>query len=269
MSVALAGRSPTTFEIKSASLPLLALRLKSPDLQGLEDELRAQYGDKPDFFDDDLLVLDLSALQADAVEGEAADASPASAALDFPAIVVLLKQHRLRPLAVRGGSADQMAAAVAAGLLAAPDVRVQTAARPPEPPPTTATAVAQPEPSALEAPPPGALVIDRPLRSGQQVYARGRDLVVMAMVNPGAEVIADGHIHVYAPLRGRAIAGARGWPDARIFAREMKPELVSISGVYRTSDEALPGEVWGHAATVRLQSSEEAGDKLIFEQVNA
>ena len=90
----------------------------------------------------------------------------------------------------------------------------------------------------------------------------------MAKVNPGAEVIADGHIHIYAPLRGRAIAGARGWPDARIFAREMKPELVSISGVYRTSDEALPGEVWGHAATVRLQSSE-AGDKLIFEQVNA
>ncbi|MFD1712516.1 septum site-determining protein MinC [Ottowia sp. GY511] len=262
MSVALAGRSPTTFEIKSASLPLLALRLKSPDLQVLEDELRAQYGDKPDFFDHDLLVLDLSTLQAEASE----EASPAE--LDFPAIVALLTAHRLRPLAVRGGNDEQMAAAVAAGLLAANDVRVQTAARPPEPPPTTATA-AQPEPSALEAPPPGALVIDRPLRSGQQVYARGRDLVVMAMVNPGAEVIADGHIHVYAPLRGRAIAGARGWPDARIFAREMKPELVSISGVYRTSDEALPGEVWGHAATVRLQSSEEAGDKLIFEQVNA
>ena len=266
MSVALAGRSPTTFEIKSASLPLLALRLKSPDLQGLEDELRAQYGDKPDFFDDDLLVLDLSALQADAAEGEAAEATPASAALDFPAIVALLKQHRLRPLAVRGGSADQMAAAVAAGLLAAPDVRVQTAARPPEPPPTTATAAAQPEPSALEAPPPGALVIDRPLRSGQQVYARGRDLVVMAMVNPGAEVIADGHIHVYAPLRGRAIAGARGWAEARVFALEMRPDLVSIAGVYRTGDEPLPSSVWGQRASVRLASTE-AGDKLIYEPV--
>ena len=262
MSVAVAGRSPTTFEIKSASLPLLALRLKSPDLQGLTDELQAQYGDKPDFFDNDLLVLDLSALQAEAGE----DNAPAAAELDFPAIVELLKRHRLRPLAVRGGSAEQMAAAVTAGLLAAPDVRVQTAARQPDPPPPTATV--PPERNTLEPPPPGALVIDRPLRSGQQVYARGRDLVVMAMVNPGAEVIADGHIHVYAPLRGRAIAGARGWPDARIFAREMKPELVSISGVYRTSDEPLPGEVWGHAATVRLQSSE-AGDKLIFEPVNA
>ena len=267
MSVALAGRSPITFEIKSASLPLLALRLKSPDLQGLRDELHAQYGDKPDFFDNDLLVLDLSGLQAEQTEGDGQQASADGPELDFAAIVDLLKGHRLRPLAVRGGSADQMAAAVAAGLLAAPDVRVQSAARPAEntPPPT---ATAPPERSTLEPPPPGALVIDRPLRSGQQVYARGRDLVVMAMVNPGAEVIADGHIHVYAPLRGRAIAGARGWPEARIFAREMKPELVSISGVYRTSDEALPGEVWGQAATVRLQSTD-AGDKLIFEPVPA
>ena len=263
MSVALAGRSPSTFEIKSASLPLLALRLKSPDLQGLTDELQAQYGDKPDFFDNDLLVLDLSALQA---EADAEHKAPAAAELDFPAIVELLKRHRLRPLAVRGGSPGQMAAAVATGLLVAPDVRVQTAAKPSEVPPSTASV--PPERNTLEPPPPGALVIDRPLRSGQQVYARGRDLVVMAMVNPGAEVIADGHIHVYAPLRGRAIAGARGWPDARIFAREMKPELVSISGVYRTSDEPLPGEAWGHAATVRLQSSE-AGDKLIFEPVAA
>ncbi len=109
-------------------------------------------------------------------------------------------------------------------------------------------------------------MIERPLRSGQQVYARGRDLVLLAMVNPGAEVVADGHIHVYAPLRGRALAGARGWGEARIFAREMRPDLVSIAGVYRTSEEPLPPEVWGHAASVRLASTE-AGDKLIFEPI--
>ena len=263
MSVALTGRSPTTFEIKSASLPLLALRLKSPDLQVLEGELRAQYGDKPGFFEDDLLVLDLAALQPEADEAGQAP----SADIDFAALIALLQAHRLRPLAVRGGNARQTEQAVAAGLLAAPDVRVQSSARPAEPAPTQAPA---PAPAAahdaLDAPPPGALVIDKPLRSGQQVYARGRDLVVMAMVNAGAEVIADGHIHIYAPLRGRAIAGARGWPEARIFALEMKPELVSISGVYRTSEEALPEAVWGHAATVRLQSTD-AGDKLIFEPV--
>ena len=259
MSVALTGRSPTTFEIKSASLPLLALRLKSPDLQVLADELRAQYGDKPGFFEDDLLVLDLAALQPEATE----DGQAPSADIDFAALIALLQAHRLRPLAVRGGNARQTEQAEAAGLLAAPDVRVQSSARPAEPAPAPAPAAAH---DALDAPPPGALVIDKPLRSGQQVYARGRDLVVMGMVNAGAEVIADGHIHIYAPLRGRAIAGARGWPEARIFALEMKPELVSISGVYRTSEEALPEAVWGHAATVRLQSTD-AGDKLIFEPV--
>ncbi len=109
-----------------------------------------------------------------------------------------------------------------------------------------------------------ALVIDRPLRSGQQVYARGRDLVVMSMVNAGAEVIADGHIHVYAPLRGKAIAGARGNADARIFALSLEPELVSIAGIYRTTDTPLPPEVWGQPTQVRLVSGPE-GDRLVME----
>ena len=251
MSVALAGRSPNTFEIKSASLPLLALRLKSPDLDALADELVTQYGDRPDFFEDDAVVLDLSAL-----EGEHAEA-----ALDFQRLGELLHQRRLRLLAVRGGSPAQRDAASAVGLLLAPEVLVQAAPRPPEPAP----AIRRPEPAPAEPlPAPGALVIERPLRSGQQIYARGRDLVVLAMVNAGAEVVADGHVHVYAPLRGRVIAGARGWSEARVFAREMRPELVSIAGVYRTSDEPLPTEVWGRAASVRLESSE-AGDKLVFE----
>ena len=113
----------------------------------------------------------------------------------------------------------------------------------------------------------GALVIDKPLRSGQQVYARGRDLVVLAMVNAGAEVIADGHIHVYAPLRGKAMAGARGNTDARIFALELNAELLSIAGVYRTSEHPLPAQVQGRAAQVRLVATEE-GDKLVFDAMS-
>ena len=108
-----------------------------------------------------------------------------------------------------------------------------------------------------------ALVLDKPLRSGQQLYAKGRDLIVLAMVNPGAEVIADGHIHVYAPLRGKAIAGARGFTGARIFAQSMDPELISIAGIYRTSENPLPPEVRGRAAQVALQSTTE-GDKLVI-----
>jgi septum site-determining protein MinC len=115
-------------------------------------------------------------------------------------------------------------------------------------------------------PAPGALVIDKPLRSGQQIYARGRDLVVMAMVNPGAEVIADGHIHVYAPLRGKAIAGARGDADARIFALSMAPELISIAGIYRTSEVPLPESIQGKAAQVRLVPGPD-GDKLTIDPI--
>lgn len=254
MSVALAGNAPATFEIKSAHLPLVALMLKSSDLGRLAEEFAQRFGDMPDFFDHDPLVIDLHPLNV----------AEAHALPDFGALQTLLRQYRLTPLAVRGGTIEQTALAVAAGLTPTPDATVQRTApavvpteiaAPPEP-----VAVAQPMPT------PGALVIDKPLRSGQQVYARGRDLVVMAMVNPGAEVIADGHIHVYAPLRGKAIAGARGNADARIFALSLAPELISIAGIYRTSEVALPESVQGKTAQVRLVPGPD-GDKLVIDAI--
>ena len=99
--------------------------------------------------------------------------------------------------------------------------------------------------------------MDKPLRSGQQVYARGGDLVVLAVVSYGAEVIADGSIHVYAPLHGRALAGASGDAGARIFALALEPELVSIAGVYRTFDEGFPAELSRQPAQIRL-----VGDRI-------
>ena len=92
------------------------------------------------------------------------------------------------------------------------------------------------------------------------MYARGADLVVLAVVSYGAEVIADGSIHVYGPLRGRAIAGARGDATARIFSTCMEPQLVAIAGTYRTTDTALPADVQGRPAQVRL-----VGDTLAVE----
>ena len=106
------------------------------------------------------------------------------------------------------------------------------------------------------------MVIDKPLRSGQKVYARGSDLVVLAMVNQGAEVVADGHIHVYAPLRGKAMAGASGNVNARIFSLSLEPELISIAGVYRTSENPLPANVHGKPAQVQL--SNDGQDKLLI-----
>jgi septum site-determining protein MinC len=106
------------------------------------------------------------------------------------------------------------------------------------------------------------MVIDKPLRSGQKVYARGSDLVVLAMVNQGAEVVADGHIHVYAPLRGKAMAGASGNVQARIFSLCLEPELISIAGVYRTSENPLPAAVHGKPAQVQL--SNDGQDRLLI-----
>jgi septum site-determining protein MinC len=111
------------------------------------------------------------------------------------------------------------------------------------------------------------LVVSKPLRSGQKVYARGGDLVVLAMVNRGAEVIADGNIHVYAPLRGKAMAGARGNTSARIFSLCLEPELVSIAGIYRTTEQELAREVLGQPAQVRL--SDDGKEKLIIEPLKS
>lgn len=231
--------TPSTFEIKSANLPLVALLLKSSDIAAVSRELALRFGDTPDFFDHDALVIDLTPLQ-----------TLNKARVDFPALIALLRRYRLAPLAVRGGNPAQMSAALQAGLISAPESHL-VAPRP---------AAAAPEPPAA---PPGALIIDKPLRSGQQVYARGRDLVMLSIVNAGAEVIADGHIHVYAPLRGKAMAGARGNTDARIFALTMEAELLSIAGIYRTSENPFPPDIAGKAAQVQLTPGPD-GEKLVM-----
>ena len=93
---------------------------------------------------------------------------------------------------------------------------------------------------------------------------RDRDLVMLARGNVGAEVIADGNVHVYSPLRGRAMAGARGDADARIFALALEPELISIAGVYRTGEEPLPETVRGKPTQVRLVTGPD-GERLVLE----
>ena len=241
--------SPATaavYDIKSADLPLVAFQLKSRDLQAVAQALQTQLAETPGFFDQDPALIDL--------DGLVEDESP----IDFVGLMQLLRQHQLQPVAVKTTHSGWLQAAKEAGLAQADDARIRrqapTAAAPSTPAPApVATAVA---PALTDA-----MVIDKPLRSGQQVYAKGRDLIVLAMVNPGAEVLADGHIHIYAPLRGKAIAGARGFTGARIFAQSMDPELISIAGVYRTSENPLPAEVRGQAAQVSLQTGPD-GDKL-------
>ncbi|MFH0132964.1 septum site-determining protein MinC [Variovorax sp. VaC1] len=254
-----AARTKAVFEFKSATLPLIAVILKTSDLDVLAEALDAQLADSPDFFEQEPVVIDLSLLQGQDEDGGNADAT---AEIDFAALRSLLARHQTQPIAVRGGNAAQNAAARAAGLSLAA-MPSAPAPRPPAPPAEAPAASEAPQ-IVREVPVPanGTLLIDKPLRSGQQVYARGGDVVVTAVVSFGAEVIADGNVHVYAPLRGKAIAGARGNTEARIFSTCMEAQLVAIAGIYRTNEVPLPDTVLGKSAQVRLDGKKIAIDAI-------
>ncbi|MGN6830938.1 septum site-determining protein MinC [Paucibacter sp. M5-1] len=261
-----ACRAHEVFELKSASLSLLTLVLKTGDLTQLSAELRQRLGGTPEVFNHDPLLIDFSQLpqtEPGNEPGQAQLSLDAEPPIDLPALLALLREYRMQPVAVVGAGPGLLARALALGLAEAP-----------EPEPVAPRAEARVETVVQEVvrevvhevvrEVPGdavkTLVIDKPLRSGQQVYAKGGDLVVLALVNHGAEVIADGHIHVYAPLRGKAIAGARGNTDARIFATSMEAELIAIAGIYRTTENPLPDTVFAKPAQIRLE-----GEKLVME----
>jgi septum site-determining protein MinC len=255
-------QTPESFKIKSAHLQTVALMIKTADWSALAADLTAKFGplgETPDFFERDALILDFSNLDANL---------PVQ---DFAPLLKVLKACRLVPVAVRGANAAWIESARTFGLVEAPlDMpRMSTLAEATAVP--TLTEIAAPEvviqetshKAVREVAGVATMVIDKPLRSGQKIYARGADLVILAMVNQGAEVVADGNIHVYAPLRGKAMAGASGNVHARIFSTCLEPELISIAGIYRTSEKPLADDVRGKAAQVRL--SNDGQDKLLIE----
>jgi septum site-determining protein MinC len=233
----------SVLELRSAALTLIAVVLKTTELDALAVELEQRASVMPGLFEDEPVAIDLSCVRE------------AEEPVNFAELISLLRRHRLVPVAARGGNEEQMAAAFAAGLVEAPEGTRPSRQPPGAPPPVLSERIVE-----VQVPSPAPMIVDRPLRSGQQIYARDCDLVMLALVSYGAEVIADGHIHVYAPLRGRAIAGAKGNTEARIFTTAMQAQLLSIAGVYRTTEVALPTEVLGRAAKVRLR-----GDSLLVE----
>ena len=260
MSISAAGKpsghSPAMFEIKSADLSLVALILKTGDLSQLAADIALRYGpqgENPEFFDHDGLVLDFSLFPPDAPIQSLAP------------LLTTLRMCRLVPIAVRGAGADWMATCRELGLVetTAETHRTRSSLSPAAP--KNVPDIVQEISAAVSAN--TTMVIDKPLRSGQKVYAKGCDLILLAMVNQGAEVVADGNIHVYAPLRGKAMAGATGNTQARIFSLCLEPELISIAGIYRTSESPLSPEVQGKPAQVRL--SNDGHDRLLFEAPNA
>ncbi len=260
--------SPTpvtaSFEIKSAHLPVMTLLAKTADLQQVVEELLQSYGpasDNADFFEHDAVVIDSSKTKSSV------------ASHDLGKLMQALQACKLVPVAFRGNLTGDAQAALALGLVLAPPEVARnkpSAAESKKSAPVQVEVIREVVQEVIrevvrEVPAPATptLIIDKPVRSGQKVYARGADLVVLAMVNQGGEVVADGNIHVYAPLRGKAMAGASGNTAARIFSTCLEPELISIAGVYRTSENPLSPEIQGRAAQVRL--SDDGQEKLLFE----
>jgi septum site-determining protein MinC len=193
--------------------------------------LEQQIGRSPRFFLNAPVVLDLKDTEGFTTEDEFLD------------IGEVLRRHTLALVGVQNALPEQMTAAAAAGLAGFAPNATQPSRRTAEP-----AVVAQPAPTASRA---TARLITEPVRSGTQIYARGTDLVVTAAVSPGAELVADGNIHVYGALRGRALAGASGDVEARIFCSRLEAELVSIAGRYLVSEQ-LPPEQHGSAVQIAL-----------------
>lgn len=225
----------------------VAALLGDTDPAKLSSALAQITGGTPDYFEDEFTVIDLANLLP----------PPAPGSIDWSELIALFKSHRLNPVAVRNAPAALEDEIRAQGLSidGMEQSRTFELTSPPSPPkaePEPAPVVSAPAPSAAQSAA-TTMIIDTPVRSGQRIYARGSDLVVMATVNAGAEVIADGSIHVYAPLRGRALAGASGNGDARIISTTMQAELVSIAGVYRTFEDGWPKELAGKSVQVLLK----------------
>ena len=245
-------------EIKISTVVAISTILHSADPLAIDAALKQMTGGVSDFFEDEFAVIDVSSVAASVPH------------IEWDKLVTLLKKYRLNAVAVRGAPAS-MAESIRAHGLSLDDgvsgVKPRQEAEAPAaltaaPAPAVATSPAPPQAAQVQAPAtvlaaPGTMVIDQPVRAGQRVYARGCDLIVTAVVNNGAEIIADGSIHVYSSLHGRALAGASGNAEARIFALAMQPELVSIAGVYRTFDDGFPPALARQPAQIRL-----VGDRI-------
>ncbi len=247
------------FELRSGSVDTLLFVVKTSDLDTLRTELTRRFEATPEFFAGDVVAIDVRRF-ADDAGGEGQRVSLAD-------LEKLLKDVRMRPIGVVALPAQSWAIQWAnEGGLPILEARDRRGAPKPsvdEAKPNSdaakvieAAVVQTPAPAVLPQP---ATIIDRPLRSGQQVYAKG-DLIVLGLVSYGAEVIAEGNIHIYAPLRGRALAGVHGNLDARIFCTCLEPELVSIAGIYRTTENPLSADVASKPVKIWLDE-----EKLMIE----
>jgi septum site-determining protein MinC len=224
-------------EIRFGQVGLVQVRLHTIDPGSILDELTGRTATAPHFFDRTAVCLDLSAL-----------AKPPDVE-ELRAVVDVVRRAGMLSVGLAQGGAwvESLANQL--------NMPVFTHIRAPNKPVPVVQAAPTPEPALP------ALMQHQPVRSGQRVYARNRDLIVTTTVAAGAEVMADGCVHIYGPLRGRVMAGAHGDTEARVFCQSFNAELVSIAGVFRVF-EKIPPELAGVPVQAWL-----AGEDLRFARI--
>ncbi|AJQ88542.1 septum site-determining protein MinC [Xanthomonas oryzae pv. oryzicola] len=227
-------------ELKIGQVGIANLRVRTLDVPRLVQEMRERVTRAPKLFGRAAVILDFGGLS------QVPDLATAKALLDG------LREAGVLPVALAYGTSeiDLLSQQLGVPLLAKFRAQYESAAVSPPPPPP---ARAEPAPPAAR-PAPGRMQRTA-VRSGQQLYAENCDLTVLGTVGAGAEVIADGSIHIYGTLRGRALAGAQGNPDARIFCRDFHAELVAIAGNYKVLDD-VPMDLRGKAVQVWLEQDQ-------------
>lgn len=224
------------FQLKGSMLAITVLELAHNDLERLDRQLADKVAQAPNFFQNTPLVLALDKLP----EGEGN--------LDLGKLMQLCRSHGLRTLAIRANREEDIAAANVLDLPVLPP----SGARERLVEPVEARKKSEkPEKPAEPAFKPSK-IITSPVRGGQQIYAQGGDLIVLAAVSAGAELLADGNIHVYGPMRGRALAGVKGDSKARIFCQQMGAEMLSVAGQYKTAEDLRRDPLWGQSVQVSL-----------------
>jgi len=240
-----AVREPAV-EIRFGQVGLAQVRIRTTDAGVILDELTGRVASAPQFFERTAVCLDLSALEKEPTANE------------MRAVFDAVRRAGMLAVGLAHGTAgvDTLARSLDVPVLT--QFRVQGKATPVQPPVKEVPKAAPVEAPVLHPP---SLMQHQPVRSGQRVYARNSDLVVTSTVGAGAEVIADGCVHIYGTLRGRAVAGARGEVTARVFCQEFHAELISIAGVFRVF-ETLPPELVGKPVQAWLD-----GDDLRFARI--
>jgi septum site-determining protein MinC len=236
-----AASTHASAELKADTYTLPTLCLSELNPETIDELLYERTARAPDFFRNTPVVLDITNVKDDESNGDLAIA------------VGAIRGYGMVPIGVRGGSQAQCEQASLMELAVFPKsrrgVKPSSSGR-------TASQTPPSKPRTI-----AARIVDKPVRSGQRIYAQGGDLILLAPVSSGAEVVADGHVHAYAPIRGRVLAGVLGDESACVFCKDLNAELVSIAGRYKVNEDLEPG-CMGCLISVSLR-----GDTLIFKKL--